>query len=206
MNSLSYRLGETLETEVHQTIKEWLDGGKIRRLWERDASLWTSSGEDQWLGWLSVIRDQLEDTRRFSELAPEVQQAGFSDIVVLGMGGSSLCPEVLSRSLGAADGFPELHILDSTDPARVRAIEARVDLARTLFVVSSKSGSTTEPNLFKEYFFERVGEIAGQDKAGRQVYRDHRSWLGAGSYGPAGRFSACFLWSARHRRTLLGAV
>ena len=168
MNSLSYRLGETLETEVHQTIEEWLDGGKIRRLWERDASLWTSSGEDQWLGWLSVIQDQLEDTRRFSELAPEVQRAGFSDIVVLGMGGSSLCPEVLSRSFGAADGFPELHILDSTDPARVRAIEARVELASTLFVVSSKSGSTTEPNLFKQYFFERVAEMAGHDRAGRQ--------------------------------------
>lgn len=168
MNSLSYRLGETLETEVNQSIEEWLDGGKIRRLWERDESLWTSSGEDQWLGWLSVIQDQLEDTRRFSELASEVQRAGFSDIVVLGMGGSSLCPEVLSRSFGAADGFPELHILDSTDPARVRAIEGRVDLARTLFVVSSKSGSTTEPNLFKEYFFERVGEIAGHGKAGRQ--------------------------------------
>src|SRR6266481_5634105 len=73
------------------------------------------------------------------------------------MGGSSLAPEVMSRTFGSNDGFPRLHVLDSTDPAQVRAVESAIDLKKTLFIVSSKSGSTLEPNIFKQYFFERAG-------------------------------------------------
>ena len=82
---------------------------------------------------------------------------GFTHILLLGMGGSSLCPEVHALSFGKQDGFPELHVLDSTDPAQLLAVESRVNLASTLFIVSSKSGSTLEPNIFKQYFFERAG-------------------------------------------------
>ena len=83
------------------------------------------------------------------------------------MGGSSLCPEVLEGDLRpASPGYPELHVLDSTDPAQVKAIEDKIDLAKTLFIVSSKSGSTLEPNIFKAYFFERVKQALGADKAG----------------------------------------
>ena len=82
------------------------------------------------------------------------------------MGGSSLCPEVLRKSFGKIDGFPELHVLDSTDTAQIRAIENQVDLANTLFFVSSKSGTTLEPNIFKQYFYARAREAVGADHAG----------------------------------------
>src|SRR5438874_7672605 len=82
------------------------------------------------------------------------------------MGGSSLCPEVLKMTFGPISGFPELHVLDSTDPAQVKAFEDKVNLGKTLFVVSSKSGTTLEPNIFKQYFFERVKQAVGAEKAG----------------------------------------
>ncbi len=92
----------------------------------------------------------------------------FTDAVVLGMGGSSLGPEVLAETFPKKSGFPKLHVLDSTDPAQVRAMEKAVDLARTLFIVSSKSGGTTEPNVMKDYFFARVAETIGAEKAGHR--------------------------------------
>lgn len=99
-------------------------------------------------------------------MANEVKSAGFSDILVLGMGGSSLCPEVLALTYPQTPGFPRLHTLDSTDPAQIRNVEKKVDLAKTLFIVSSKSGSTLEPNIYKQYFFERVQQTVGADDAG----------------------------------------
>src|SRR5208283_4694783 len=96
----------------------------------------------------------------------EIWSAGFKDVLLLGMGGSSLCPEVLRMTFGKIAGFPDLHVLDSTDPAQVKAFENKVDIARTLFIVSSKSGSTLEPNIFKQYFFERTKQVVGITKAG----------------------------------------
>jgi len=93
-----------------------------------------------------------------------VSDAKFSHVLLLGMGGSSLCPEVMRESFGKLAGFPELHVLDSTDPARIKSIENSIDLARTLFIVSSKSGSTLEPNIFKQYFFERARQVVGDDE------------------------------------------
>ena len=151
----------SLTTEQHAAygaaLGNWTSEDKVRRLWERDASLWTSSGEGQWLGWLDIVKRQLRAPERFEQISKEVLERGLKDIVLLGMGGSSLCPEVLAESFGHVQNFPALHVLDSTDPAQVRAIESRVDLDRTLFIVSSKSGSTLEPNIFKQYFFERAG-------------------------------------------------
>ncbi len=110
------------------------------------------------------------DSRHAAELQDFAKRnkgrADFTDILLLGMGGSSLCPEVLRRPSAQHPGFPRLHVLDSTDPAQVKAIESRVDLAKTLFIVSSKSGSTLEPNIFKQYFFERMQQTVGADKAG----------------------------------------
>jgi len=85
---------------------------------------------------------------------------------VLGMGGSSLGPEVLAQTFAKVSGFPKLHVLDSTDPAQVRAMGAAVTIAKTLFIVSSKSGGTTEPNVMKNYFFDEVTKAVGADKAG----------------------------------------
>jgi transaldolase/glucose-6-phosphate isomerase len=166
INRLTYMLPEPLAVGVKQSLAEWQAEGKIRRLWQRDSSLWTGKDEAEWLGWLGITNDQLAHVQRFTQIADAARRAGFSSVLLMGMGGSSLCPEVMKATFGQFPGFPELHVLDSTDPAQVKAVESRVDLARTLFIVSSKSGSTLEPNIFKQYFFDRVANVVGQKDAG----------------------------------------
>ncbi len=166
INRLTYRLPEPLSAEVSRSLAEWEAQGKARRLWQRDPSLWTGKDEARWLGWLGVTNGQLAHVQRFTRIAEAARNGGFSHVLLLGMGGSSLGPEVMRRTFGKISGFPELHVLDSTDPAQVKALESAVDLAHTLFIVSSKSGSTLEPNIFKQYFFERVSQVVGQKKAG----------------------------------------
>ena len=163
---LAYRLGATLEEELSRALEDWRLNDKITRLWSRDATLWSGTDEAKWLGWLDIIDQQRADIHRFVELAKDVKEAGFSDILLLGMGGSSLCPEVLSVTFGLQDDSPRLHVLDSTDPAQVKTFETKVDLARTLFIVSSKSGSTLEPYIFKQYFFDRIEQVLGKGQAG----------------------------------------
>jgi transaldolase / glucose-6-phosphate isomerase len=160
------RLPAPIETAVNESLAEWQAGGNVRKLWARDPSLWTGRDEKQWLGWLGITNGQLAHLERFRRISEAVRRAGFSDVLLLGMGGSSLCPEVLKMTFGRIAGFPALHVLDSTDPAQVRTFETRIDLTTTLFVVSSKSGSTLEPNIFKQYFFERVAERVGRQEAG----------------------------------------
>ncbi len=166
VNSQTASLPANLDAAVKKTLDDWRASGKVRRLWQQDASLWTGEDEAKWLGWLSITDEQLANAAKLKALADEVKSAGFSDILLLGMGGSSLCPEVLALTFAPTPGFPRLHILDSTDPAQVRTVEKKVDLARTLFIVSSKSGSTLEPNIYKQFFFERVKQTVGADKAG----------------------------------------
>lgn len=162
----SYSLPDSLKKQVAEAVADWTKGDKIHRLWQRDASLWTNTDEAQWLGWLDIVQDQIPDVPKFQKFAEDVRRETFSDILLLGMGGSSLCPEVLAKTYGRIGGFPKLHVLDSTNPQQVKAFEDDVDLERTLFIVSSKSGSTLEPNIFKQYFFERTKETVGADKAG----------------------------------------
>jgi transaldolase/glucose-6-phosphate isomerase len=150
---------------VELALDNWDAQRKVARLWARDASLWTNKGEDKWLGWLHIADEQLKTVKRFTNFAAEVKDSGFSQVLLLGMGGSSLCPEVLTKSFGKVAGFPELHVLDSTDPAQVRSIEDQIDIARTLFIVSSKSGTTLEPNIFKQYFFARAKDAVGEEAA-----------------------------------------
>jgi len=166
MSQQSYKLPDAVAKEVTQNVNDWRAAGKVRRLWQRDASLWTNSDESQWLGWLDIAEKQLEKKAEFQKLADEIRKEGFSDILLLGMGGSSLCPEVLEKTYGHIKGFPHLHVLDSTDPAQVKAFEKKINLAKTLFIVSSKSGTTLEPNIFKQYFFERVKQTIGAEPAG----------------------------------------
>jgi transaldolase/glucose-6-phosphate isomerase len=147
---------------LRRTLDDWRSGGKIARLWAKDASLWTGADESKWLGWLDIVESQLNASGKFAQFSKDVRGRGFTHILLLGMGGSSLCPEVHALSFGKHDGFPELHVLDSTDPAQLLAVESRVSLASTLFIVSSKSGSTLEPNIFKQYFFERSGRDASR--------------------------------------------
>ncbi len=166
MSRLKSSLPEGLATSVKSAVADWLSGGKMQRLWQGDASLWTGDDEAKWLGWLDITDDQIAHPTELRNLSKEVWSAGFKDILLLGMGGSSLCPEVLRKTFGQIAGYPNLHVLDSTDPAQVKAFEAKIDIARTLFIVSSKSGSTLEPNIFKQYFYERTRQTVGADKAG----------------------------------------
>ena len=161
-----HSLPADLDSAVKKNIDDWRASGKIQRLWQRDASLWSGSDEAKWLGWLGITEEQIEHSAKLCEIAEDARSGGFSHVLLLGMGGSSLCPEVFSMTFGTIAGYPELHVLDSTDPAQVKAAENKVDLKKTLFIVSSKSGTTLEPNIFKQYFFERVKDAVGADKAG----------------------------------------
>ena len=162
----TYGLPGNLGQEVKATLEDWKANNKVQRLWARDATLWTGTDEGNWLGWLGITDDQISHEPRFRKIAEDT--AGFSHALLLGMGGSSLCPEVMKLTYGKIQGHPEMHVLDSTDPAQIRAIESKLDLSKTIFIVSSKSGSTLEPNIFKQYFYERAKQVVGAAEAGKR--------------------------------------
>jgi len=165
----TYTLPERLASQVDTALDEWQTSGRVQRLWARDAAVWTGSDEADWLGWLEITEEQLKtDPGRFRQISEMAKQEDIAHALLLGMGGSSLCPEVLSMTFGAIAGFPQLHVLDSTDPAQVKAFEGKVELERTLFIVSSKSGSTLETNIFKDYFFESLKRKLGAEATGRR--------------------------------------
>jgi len=126
----------------------------VDRIWERDATTWTGADEARWLGWLDEPRRMRERVAELSAFAGGLADDGIDAVVLLGMGGSSLAPEVLRRTF-AVTGF---HVLDTTHPAAIRALEAQLDLDRTLFVSASKSGSTLETRSHTDYFWERNGK------------------------------------------------
>ncbi len=166
VNPLALHLPEALQNAVDSALKNWAENDKVRRIWAKDASVWTNADEAKWLGWLTITETIQSALPQIEAAAQDVKAAGFTDILLLGMGGSSLCPEVLRLTFGVFDGFPELHVLDSTDPQQVAAFEAAVNLPTTLCIVASKSGGTLEPNIFKQYFFERMRETVGAEQAG----------------------------------------
>ncbi|HEY2992169.1 MAG TPA: bifunctional transaldolase/phosoglucose isomerase [Methylomirabilota bacterium] len=164
----SAKLPAELATEVKSTLKAWTDGGRVQRLWARDAALWTGADEGRRLGWLGTTDDQLALISHLKQAAENARAAGFTHALLIGMGGTVLGVDTLARTFGKTAGFPELHLIDSTDPAQVQAAERKIDLARTLVIVSSKSGSTLEPNALREYFFERVKAAVGPAEAGKR--------------------------------------
>lgn len=164
LNSFAYSLPPEVQTAFETEVARWTDDDRVSRLWQEDASIWTNDDEAKWLGWLDIVDEELRDLDKYRELRDDIEAAGFTDVLLMGMGGSSLCPEVLSITFGKR----QFHILDSTVPAQVKAVENKIDLDKTLFIVASKSGSTLEPNCFKQYFFERVAEKVGRENAGRQ--------------------------------------
>jgi transaldolase/glucose-6-phosphate isomerase len=166
-NGQALRFGG-LAGAVERALRAWDQAGHVKRLWAGDASLWTGRDEDRWLGWLGIVEAQRRDLARLRRVGEDARAGGFAHALLLGMGGSSLCPEVLARIFGAAPGHPALHVLDSTDPAQVRAVEGRVDLARTLVVVSSKSGTTLEPDALARHFLERVRAAVGPAEGARR--------------------------------------
>jgi len=168
VSRLKTSLPESIAATVKATVADWQSRGNMQRLWQRDATLWTGTDEANWLGWSDIVDEQIAQHDQLVKLAKEVQTRGFQHVLLLGMGGSSLCPEVLRMTFGRFPHFPTLHVLDSTDPAQVKAFEHLIDIPKTLFIVSSKSGSTLEPNIFKQYFFERTKQAVGAVKVGSQ--------------------------------------
>ncbi|HET7885237.1 MAG TPA: bifunctional transaldolase/phosoglucose isomerase [Bradyrhizobium sp.] len=159
-------LSPGLEKAVEKGTEEWRAAAKIRKLWHKDKTVWTGDDENKWLGWLdSAAKADIAD---YEDYARRVKGQNFSDAVVLGMGGSSLGPEVLAQTFPKKAGFPKLHVLDSTDPAQVRTMEKAIDIKKTVFIVSSKSGGTTEPNVMKDYFFSQVSKAIGTEAAGHR--------------------------------------
>ncbi|GAB1715222.1 MAG: transaldolase / glucose-6-phosphate isomerase [Nitrobacter sp.] len=161
-------LGPAMAKSVAEQTEDWRAAGTVRKLWQRDKTVWTGADENKWLGWLRSPAAEFDRAADYEDYAQRVKKQHFTDAVVLGMGGSSLGPEVLATTFAKAAGFPKLHVLDSTDPAQIRALEAAIDIARTVFIVSSKSGGTTEPNVLKDYFHARVAKAVGADKAGHR--------------------------------------
>lgn len=169
MNHQAYAVGSCDEA-VRASLDDLQAKDFVRRLWAKDPALWHEDPAHQAiirnaLGWLSLSEQQIRDVSRLQAFANEVKTAGFTHILLLGMGGSSLCPEVFRMTFGVIRGYPELHVLDSTVPSQVRNLEERVNLEQTLCIVASKSGSTTEPLVFQKYFFERMRQVKG-DLAG----------------------------------------
>ncbi len=168
VNRQTYKLPDAFSGPFAAAREDWTKNDKVRRLWQSDASLWTGTDENKWLGWLGIAQEQIANLPALQDVAADIKKAGFKHALLLGMGGSSLCPEVLRMTFGKIDGYPELHVLDSTDPAQIKAIEAKVDLANTVCIVSSKSGSTLEPNIYKQYFFARIKEKVGEAEVGKR--------------------------------------
>jgi transaldolase/glucose-6-phosphate isomerase len=165
-HQMRYSLPKNIEKKVTETLESWQAQGKVRRLWERDSTIWTNSEEGKWLGWLDIVEKQIAHSEPLLEIAEEVNNEEFTHALLLGMGGSSLCPELLSLTFGHRADFPRLFVLDSTDPAQIQSFEEKVDLSHTAFIVSSKSGSTLEPNIFMQYFMQRLKEAGGIDDVG----------------------------------------
>jgi len=127
--------------------------GDARKFWAKDKSAWTGADEDKWLGWTDIVDRELKNVPKLKAFAAEVEKNKTTDVVLLGMGGSSLGAEVLRETFGHREGWPTLHVLDSTDPDQIGAVEKAIKIGSTLFIVSSKSGSTLEPNILFDYFF-----------------------------------------------------
>ena len=155
LNAVSYSLPPEIDDAVRREIQSWNDNQKIDGIWSKDAAVWTGDDESKWLGWLTIVGEELQDLAKYRELTTDVEHSDFTDVLLMGMGGSSLCPEVLAMTFEKH----KFHILDSTVPAQVKAVENKLSLEKTLFIVASKSGSTLEPNCFKQYFFDRVSQI-----------------------------------------------
>jgi transaldolase/glucose-6-phosphate isomerase len=160
----SISFGATAMTSAVEAETElWRTDRRGARLWVGDASLWSGTGEGKWVGWLHIVEQELADIGRLQAFSAAVERGAFTDLVLLGMGGSSLGADVFSDVFAARTGWPRFHLLDSTDPAQIQALAQSIDLRRTLFIVSSKSGDTLEPNLFLDYFFDAVGRELGPD-------------------------------------------
>jgi transaldolase/glucose-6-phosphate isomerase len=163
LNQATAQLPPALAEAVAAETKRWGKHGLIRRLYAGDATLWTGRDEAKWLGWLDIAQRELADHAKLDVLRAAASR--YAHVLLLGMGGSSLGPVVLASVFGALPNRPILHVLDSTDPVQIKAFEDKISVTETLFIVSSKSGSTLEPNILRDYFFDLLAASVGAKAA-----------------------------------------
>jgi transaldolase/glucose-6-phosphate isomerase len=127
---VTVQLSEDIKVSVQQILDQWTAEGTVAKVWQKDASVWTSKDESKWLDWLNLPAEQLAKAAEYQAFAKEIKEAGFTTVALLGMGGSSLAPEVFSVTYGAQNGYPQLHVLDSTDPQQIAALDAKLDIKK----------------------------------------------------------------------------
>ncbi len=172
LDSLELSLPSALADRVGRANAQWDMAGSTKRLFERDATLWTGKDEARWLGWLDIVQAQRARVAELVAFGEQVKASGAKHVLLLGMGGSSLCPDVLARTWGAEQkkaGWPALRILDSTVPSQVERTVAASKPAETIYVVASKSGSTLEPKVFLDYAYDRAKAELGAEAGKRFV-------------------------------------
>ncbi|MGZ8483158.1 MAG: bifunctional transaldolase/phosoglucose isomerase [Candidatus Binatia bacterium] len=161
LNHQELHLGKSLK-RVEKRLKDWQTAQVGKRIWEKDHKVWSKDVQPELtdrLGWLELPETMATEVAALSAFADKAKADGMKHVVLLGMGGSSLAPEVFQETFGNAPGYPKLRVLDSTHPAAVQAVEAGIDLAHTVFLVSSKSGTTTETNSFFFYFWDKLKKL-----------------------------------------------
>ncbi len=165
--NISFKLA-SYQTKVENALAELRDEKVMSRIWAHDHTVWKPDPEEitNRLGWLHIPQIMSDNIQRLEALAGEVRDSGYTDALLLGMGGSSLAPEVFRNTFGVKKGYLNLAVLDSTDPAVVLAYAERLDPARTLFIVSTKSGTTVETLSFFKFFYNRVKSSLGEKRAG----------------------------------------
>jgi glucose-6-phosphate isomerase len=162
MNRMEFALGR-VEDRTKRAVEDAERAEVAKRIWRKDPTLWKADEPSQKiiknsLGWLTVPDEMTAVVDELTEFAELIRSRGFQSVMVCGMGGSSLCPEVLTKTFGCQPGFPELLVLDSTDPDVLADLLNRVDIERCLFVIASKSGSTTEPNTFYKFWYDQLSK------------------------------------------------
>jgi len=164
LDRLELHLG-SYQKRIDRRLAQWQKDQFASRLWKKDYTIWSKEPQPELtdrLGWLELPETMAKEVGALTAFADKAKADGIKHVVLLGMGGSSLAPEVFQQTFGNVSGYPELHVLDSTHPAAVKAVEARVDLAHTLFLVSSKSGTTTETHSFFYYFWDKLKQIESE--------------------------------------------
>src|ERR1043166_684440 len=162
MTSMECALGE-LEQRTDQALQAAAAEDVVKRIWRKDATLWKDDEASQKvirnaLGWLTLPDEMIGVVDELTEFAELIRQRGFQTVMVCGMGGSSLCPEVFARTFGRQPDYPELIVLDSTDPDVLADLLKRIDIQKCLFVIASKSGTTTEPNTFYKFWYDQLSK------------------------------------------------
>jgi transaldolase/glucose-6-phosphate isomerase len=192
---MDIRLPEALSLAVDARLETAAKEDWAKRLSAGDATLWTGKDEGKWIGWLPAAEGKQVDLDQLTAI--QAKASGHKDVVLLGMGGSSLGPEVLGLIFGSNESSPKLHALDSTDPGQIAAVAAAIDPGEALFIVSSKSGSTMEPELLRSFFWELAGKdgdrfIAVTDPGSRleKVATEHGyAFIAKGDPAIGGRYS-----------------